>query len=166
MPRIKIIHKREFDSCYERNICICKHCFVILAFCRWLWGESKGEGGHGLDITHWIKPWTRGQLKELINKSFYMLFSVWTLYRVLLKQTSIFSYILIHFNREIWIIFFCIFYWRARVRWPLLCICRPFLIFEGSLHSNSEFCRGKRARYQLSHPSPIHCNWRAGENPI
>ncbi len=24
---------------------------------------------------------------------------------------------------------FCIFFWRARVCWPFLCLCRPFCIF-------------------------------------
>ncbi len=41
----------------------------------------------------------------------------------------------------------------ARVCWPLLCICRPFMIYEGCLNSNSECCRSKRARNQTSHPS-------------
>ncbi len=38
---------------------------------------------------------------------------------------------------------------------PLLTVCRPFMTFEGCLNSNSECCRSKRARYQLSHPSPM-----------
>ncbi len=29
--------------------------------------------------------------------------------------------------------FFWIFFWRARVCWPLLCVCRPFCIFERCL---------------------------------
>ncbi len=48
----------------------------------------------------------------------------------------------------------CIFFWRARVCWSLLCFCRPFCIFERCLDSNPESCRSKQARYQLSHPSP------------
>ncbi len=32
----------------------------------------------------------------------------------------------------------------------LLCLCRPFMIFEGCLDSNPEYCRTKLARY---HPS-------------
>ncbi len=52
--------------------------------------------------------------------------------------------------------FFCIFFfWRARVCRPLLCLCRPFMIFEGCLYSNPEYCRSKLARYRLSHPWPI-----------
>ncbi len=51
-------------------------------------------------------------------------------------------------------------FWRARVCWPcpLLCLCRPFCIFERCLDSNLESCRNKQARYQLelSHPSPSH----------
>ncbi len=38
---------------------------------------------------------------------------------------------------------------------PLVCFCRPFMIFEGCLNSNSECRCSKRARYQLSHPSPL-----------
>jgi len=49
--------------------------------------------------------------------------------------------------------FCCIFFWRARVCRPLLCLCRPFMIFEGCLDSNPEYCRSKLARYRLSHPS-------------
>ncbi len=49
--------------------------------------------------------------------------------------------------------FFCKFFWRARVCRPLLCVCRPFMIFEGCLDSNPEYCRSKLARYRLSHPS-------------
>ncbi len=37
---------------------------------------------------------------------------------------------------------------------PLLCLCRPFCIFERYLDSNPERCRSNQARYQLSHPSP------------
>jgi hypothetical protein len=47
------------------------------------------------------------------------------------------------------------FFWRATVCWPLLCLCRPFCIFERCLDSNPESCR---SNYQLSHPSP----WEMG----
>ncbi len=60
------------------------------------------------------------------------------------------------FTRLFWSegnLFFCIFVWRARVCRPLLCLCRPFFIFEGCLDSNPEYCRSKLARYRLSHPS-------------
>ncbi len=56
-----------------------------------------------------------------------------------------------------WRFFVCtgIFSGRARVCWPLVCLCRPFCIFERCLgSSNPESCRSKQARYQLSHPSP------------
>ncbi len=64
--------------------------------------------------------------------------------------------------------FLCVYFWRARVCWPLLCKCRPFMIFEGCLNSNSECCRSKRARYQLSHHPArwkidmdiVHKNWK------
>ncbi len=49
--------------------------------------------------------------------------------------------------------FFCIFFWRARVCRPLLCLCRPFMILEGCLDLNPEYCRSNLARYRLSHPS-------------
>jgi hypothetical protein len=48
---------------------------------------------------------------------------------------------------------FCIFFGRVIVCWLLLCLCRQFRIFERCLDSNSESCRSKQARYQLSHPS-------------
>jgi hypothetical protein len=51
------------------------------------------------------------------------------------------------------LIFFFIFFWRARVCRPLLCLCRPFMIFEGCPDSNPEYCRSKLAGYRLSHPS-------------
>ncbi len=50
-------------------------------------------------------------------------------------------------------ILFKIFLWnfgRARVCWPLLCLCRPFCICERCLDSNPESCRRKQARYQLA----------------
>jgi hypothetical protein len=48
---------------------------------------------------------------------------------------------------------FCTYiFWQARVSCPLLCLCRPFMSFEGWLNSSSENCRSKRTRYQLSHP--------------
>jgi hypothetical protein len=40
-------------------------------------------------------------------------------------------------------------------RLSLLCLCRPFCIFERCLDSNPESCRSKQARYLLSHPSPF-----------
>ncbi len=49
---------------------------------------------------------------------------------------------------------FLYFFWQATVCWPLLCLCRPFCIFERGLDSNPESCRSKQERYQLSHPSP------------
>ncbi len=42
-------------------------------------------------------------------------------------------------------IFTC--YLRARMCWPLLCLCRPFCIFERCLDSIPESCRSKQARY-------------------
>jgi hypothetical protein len=53
-------------------------------------------------------------------------------------------------------------FWRARVCWPLLCLCRPFCIFERCLDSNPESCRSKQHFTNLathlldwpSHPSP------------
>ncbi len=50
--------------------------------------------------------------------------------------------------------FLYIYFFIGLVCWPSLCLSRPFMIFEGCLSSNSECCRSKRARYQLSHPSP------------
>jgi hypothetical protein len=44
------------------------------------------------------------------------------------------------------LIHFSYFFWRARVCWPLRCLCRPFCIFERCLDSNWESCR--------SHQSP------------
>jgi hypothetical protein len=46
------------------------------------------------------------------------------------------------------------FFLRARVCWPLLCLCRPFCIFVRCLDSNPESCHSEQVRYQLSHPSP------------
>jgi hypothetical protein len=53
---------------------------------------------------------------------------------------------------------FCIFLWWATVCWPLLCLCRPFCIFERCLDLNPESCRSKLARYQLSNPSSWEMN--------
>ncbi len=50
--------------------------------------------------------------------------------------------------------FFSIFFWRFRVCWPPLCLCRPFCIFGWCLYSNLESCHTKHVRYQLSHLSP------------
>ena len=57
----------------------------------------------------------------------------------------------VHENDDIF--FFLYIFWRARMCRPLLCLCRPFMIFEGYLDSNPECCRSKLARYRLSHPS-------------
>ncbi len=56
---------------------------------------------------------------------------------------------------------FCIFFWRARVCWPLLCLWLPFCISERCLDlldSNAESCRSKQARYQISHRSQLILN--------
>jgi hypothetical protein len=60
------------------------------------------------------------------------------------------------------LLLFCIFFWRARVCRPLLCLCRPFMIFEGCLYSNPEYCRSKLARYRLSHPFLYCYFWATG----
>jgi hypothetical protein len=39
------------------------------------------------------------------------------------------------------------------VRWPLLCLCRPFCIVERCLDSNPESCCSKLVRCLLSNPS-------------
>ncbi len=52
-------------------------------------------------------------------------------------------------------LFLFLFFWRARVYWPLLCLCRPFCMFDRCMDSNPENCRSKQARYQLGHPSPL-----------
>jgi hypothetical protein len=44
------------------------------------------------------------------------------------------------------------FFWRARVCWPLLCLFRPFLVFEGCLDSTAAASR--RTTNLASHPSP------------
>ncbi len=41
-----------------------------------------------------------------------------------------------------------VFFWRARVCWQLLCLCRRYP------DSNPESCSCKQARYLLCHPSP------------
>ncbi len=56
--------------------------------------------------------------------------------------------------RQVCTVPFFYFFLRARVCRPLVRLCRPFMIFEGWLDSNPEFCRSKLARYRLSHPSP------------
>ncbi len=38
-------------------------------------------------------------------------------------------------------------FWRARLCWPLFCLCRPFCIFERCLDSNPESCCRKQACY-------------------
>ncbi len=50
---------------------------------------------------------------------------------------------------------FCIFFWRARLCWPLLCLCRPLHDFWGMSEFELRMLprRSKRARYQLSHPA-------------
>ncbi len=56
------------------------------------------------------------------------------------KKSSIRKILIILFG-YLWVEeFFCILFWRARVRRPLLCLCRPFMIFEGCLDSNLECC--------------------------
>jgi hypothetical protein len=42
--------------------------------------------------------------------------------------------------------FFCKFILRPNVCWLLLCLCRPFSIFESCLDSNLESSRSKQAR--------------------
>jgi hypothetical protein len=51
-------------------------------------------------------------------------------------------------------IFFCIFFWRATVCRPHLCLCRPFMIFEGCLdRSQSAAVASWRATDLATHPS-------------
>ncbi len=49
---------------------------------------------------------------------------------------------------------FLYIFWRARVCWPLLCLCAHFCVFGRCMDSNPESCRSKHVRYQLNHPSP------------
>jgi hypothetical protein len=44
--------------------------------------------------------------------------------------------------------FIIFFFWRASVCLPLLRLCRPYMIFEGCLDSNPEYCRSKLARWE------------------
>ncbi len=47
-------------------------------------------------------------------------------------------------------------FWRAGVCRPLLCLCRPLMIFKGCLDSNPECCRSKLVRYRLNQPSNLY----------
>ncbi len=63
------------------------------------------------------------------------------------------------------IIFFYlyIYFWRARLCWPLLSLCRPFCIFETCLDSNPESCRNKQPCYhQLTHLSHYFAGYGPG----
>jgi hypothetical protein len=54
-------------------------------------------------------------------------------------------------NREIKTFYdFCIFFWRARVCWPLLRLCRPFCIFEKWLDSNQKASVASRCATNLA----------------
>ncbi len=54
------------------------------------------------------------------------------------------------------ILFFCIFFWRARVCPHLLRLCRPFMIFEGCLvWTQSAAVASWRATDLATHPSLI-----------
>ncbi len=55
------------------------------------------------------------------------------------------------FTEKPWIFYGIVYFWRARVWWPLLCLS-PIYDYWGMLDSNTECCRRKRARYQLNHP--------------
>jgi hypothetical protein len=48
---------------------------------------------------------------------------------------------------------FYIFFGGLECDWPLHCLCSPLCI-ERCPDTNPESCRSKKARYQLSHPSP------------
>ncbi len=52
---------------------------------------------------------------------------------------------------------FCIFFCRARVCWPLLCLFRPFSIFERCLEELPS--HSKQACNKLSHPSLYRNRW-------
>ncbi len=53
-----------------------------------------------------------------------------------------------------WILFLYIFWW-ARVCWPLLCLCRPFCIFDGCLDSNPESALASRRATNLATHLPV-----------
>ncbi len=59
--------------------------------------------------------------------------------------------------------FCCILFLRATVCRPLLCLCRPFCIFERCLDSNPEKCRSNVA----THPSinPLQRLWSGDFDP-
>ncbi len=52
--------------------------------------------------------------------------------------------------------FFLYIFWRSSEGWPLLCLFRPFCIFQRCLNSNPESCRiaSRRATNLASHPYP------------
>ncbi len=61
------------------------------------------------------------------------------------------------------LIFLAIFWW-VRVCWTLLCLCRPFCIFERSLHSDPESCCRDRlatnlATHLLTYSRPYPFTW-------
>jgi len=70
------------------------------------------------------------------------------------------------FVKLIFLNIFYIFFWRARVCWPFLCLCRLFCNFGRCLDLNPESCRSKQARYQLSLPSPYLATHLPTKPPI
>jgi len=49
-------------------------------------------------------------------------------------------------ERFLFLFVFFVYFWRAKVFWKILCLCRAFCIFERFLDSNPESSRSKQAR--------------------
>jgi hypothetical protein len=103
---------------------------------RTIW-MREGTVGRTLFLLVLLQSASQGERKLFLNQEQRRYLKKFTFHRDVLESGRVIT----------------LFFLPPRVRWSLLCLCRPFMIFGGCLNSYSEFCHSKQARYQLIHPS-------------
>jgi hypothetical protein len=91
-------------------------------------------------------------LKELKNIELAFVIYIILLSSFIVYEYDLFVYHLLNLGNTFYLsaifsfYYYFFFFLRTRVCWPLLCLCRPFCIFERCLNSNPESCRSKHRR--------------------
>ncbi len=108
-------------------------------------------------------PYYPPRLIPLLLSSFWFFLSIFLILYVVFPYYFGFCllltclYTLRHFSLFLFLISQIVFFFfRGRVCWPLLCICRQFCIFQRCLDSNTESCRAVASRRATNLATHLH----------
>ncbi len=106
----------------------------------------------------WTISWPSVDLRRLLFPTDFIFYDLKIMEKLLVTMKSLrFDFFMfLEFSKTSlrYVKFFCLFFWRAWVCWPLLCLCRPFCNFERCLDSNQATVPSRRVTNLATHLPP------------